>query len=148
MEEPERLPCPTCRQPVELEAELCLQCGASLLVDVVLPSPVTDGRVRYRLSRTLSGLPGSPPIAAIQGALVGSPPAAARGVRRAYAHAVLPVLAENHLRGSIEKHVKPGREAASRSGRPPLAWPGSGSSPSPTWAGSRSSTGWRRPSSA
>ena len=107
MEEPERLPCPTCRQPVELEAELCLQCGASLLVDVVLPSPVTDGRVRYRLSRTLSGLPGSPPIAAIQGALVGSPPAAARGVRRAYAHAVLPVLAENHLRGSIAKHVKP-----------------------------------------
>jgi len=100
MEEPERLPCPTCRQPVELEAELCLQCGASLLVDVVLPSPVTDGRVRYRLSRTLSGLPGSPPIAAIQGALVGSPPAAARGVRRAYAQRPIQAFAWRFAAGS------------------------------------------------
>jgi serine protease Do len=107
MEEPERLPCPTCRQPVELEAELCLQCGASLLVDVLLTSPVTDGRIRYRLSRGLSALPGAPPMGEIQGTLTGSPPAAARGVTRAYAHAVLPLLAENHLRGAIAKHVRP-----------------------------------------
>jgi serine protease Do len=92
---------------VELEAELCLQCGAGLLVDVVLPSPIADGRVRYRLSRALSVLPGGPPLAEIQGALAASPPAAARGVTRAYAHAVLPLLAEHNLRGSIARHVKP-----------------------------------------
>jgi len=34
-------------------------------------------------------------------------PAAARGVTRAYAHAALPLLAENGLRGTIEKHVRP-----------------------------------------
>jgi serine protease Do len=107
MEEPERLPCPTCRQPVDLEAELCLQCGASLLVDIVLRKPVVDGRVRYRLSRALSGLPGAPPLASIQASLAGSAPAAARGVRRAFAHAALPLLAENQLQGTIEKHVKP-----------------------------------------
>src|SRR5512139_630240 len=109
MTEPERLPCPTCRQPAELEAELCLQCGASLLVDVVLPTPVADGRVRYRLSRSLSALPGAPPLVEIQGALAGSPAAAARGVTRAYAHAALAVLAENGLRASIARHVKPAR---------------------------------------
>jgi serine protease Do len=109
MTEPERLPCPTCRQLVELEAELCLQCGASLLVDVVLSAPVADGRVRYRLSRALSALPGSPPLAEIQGALTASPPAAARGVTRAYAHAALAVLAENGLRASIARHVRPAR---------------------------------------
>ena len=107
MEEPERLPCPTCRQPVELEAQLCLHCGASLLVDVLLPSPLADARVRYRLSRALSVLPGAPPLAEIQGALAASPPAAARGVTRAYAHSVLPLLLENHLRGAIARHVKP-----------------------------------------
>jgi len=107
MGEPEKLPCPTCRQPVELEAEMCLQCGASLLVDVVLPAPVTDGRVRYRLARALSALPGAPPLAEIQGALTASPPAAVRGVTRACAHAVIPLLSEHNLRGSIAKHVKP-----------------------------------------
>jgi S1-C subfamily serine protease len=107
MEEPERLPCPTCRQPAELEAELCLQCGASLLVDVVLRSRVTDGRIRYRVSRALSGLAGAPSLASIQGALAGSPPAAVRGVTRACAQAVLPVLAANHLHGTIERHVRP-----------------------------------------
>jgi serine protease Do len=106
MEEPERLPCPTCRQPVDLEAEMCLQCGASLLVDVILPSPVTDGRVRYRLSRALSNLPGAPPLAEIQSTLVASSPAAVRGVTRACAHAVLPLLAESRLRGTIARHVK------------------------------------------
>jgi len=103
----ERLPCPTCRTPAELEAELCLQCGATLLVDVVLRSPVIDGRVRYRLSRALSALPGAPTLGAIQAALVDPSPAAARGVTRAYAHAALPLLAENGLRGTIEKHVRP-----------------------------------------
>ena len=109
MTEPERLPCPTCRQPAELEAEMCLQCGASLLVDLVLPSPVADGRVRYRLSRALSALPGAPPLAEIQGALTASPPAAARGVTRAYAHAALALLVENGLRASIARHVRPAR---------------------------------------
>jgi serine protease Do len=107
MGDPEKLPCPTCRQPVELEAEMCLQCGASLLVDVLLPAPVTDGRIRYRLSRALSAMPGAPPLGEIQSALAASPAAAARGVTRAYAHAVLPLLVEHDLRGSIAKHVKP-----------------------------------------
>jgi serine protease Do len=92
---------------VELEAEMCLQCGASLLVDVVLPAPVVDGRVRYRLSRALAALPGAPPLAEIQSALTALPPAAVRGVTRACAHAALPLLSEHHLRGSITKHVKP-----------------------------------------
>lgn len=112
MVEPERLPCPVCRQPADLEAELCLQCGASLLVDVLLPSPVADGRVRYRLARALSALPGAPPLGEIQGALTASPAAAARGVTRAYAHAVLPLLIEHNLRGSIARHVRPSPESA------------------------------------
>jgi S1-C subfamily serine protease len=110
MGEPERLPCPTCRQPVELEAELCLQCGATLLVDVVLRSPVTDGRARYRVSRSISALPGAPPMAAIQAALAAPSPAAVRGVTRACAHAALPLLAECGLHASIARHVKPARE--------------------------------------
>ncbi len=107
MEEPERLPCPTCRQPADILAELCLGCGASLLVDVVLGAPIADGRVRYRLARSLSSLPGAPPLGAIQNALAASPPAAARGVTRGYAHAVLPILGENDVHGTIEKHVTP-----------------------------------------
>jgi S1-C subfamily serine protease len=109
MGEPGRLPCSTCRQPVEPEAELCLQCGATLLVDVVLRSPVADGRARYRVSRALSALPAAPSIGLIQAALVAGSPTAARGVTRASADAVLAVLSENSLQGTVVKHVKPAR---------------------------------------
>jgi serine protease Do len=102
----ERLPCPTCRTPVELDGELCQQCGASLLVDLVLASPVADGRTRYRLARSLGQLPGAPPVPALQSGLAAAPPVVARGVTRAFAHSALPLLGESGLRGSIEKHVE------------------------------------------
>ncbi|HSD67866.1 MAG TPA: S1C family serine protease, partial [Vicinamibacteria bacterium] len=53
------------------------------------------------------------PLGEVQGALAASAPAAARGVTRAYAHAVLPLLVEHGLRGSIARHVKPARGGAS-----------------------------------
>jgi serine protease Do len=101
----EQLPCPTCRTLVELDADVCQRCGCSLLVDVVLNSPIADGRIRYRLARSLAALPGGPPLAQIQPGLVASPPLIAR-VTRGYAHAAIPLLAELGLRGSIEKHVE------------------------------------------
>jgi len=102
----EKLPCPTCRTPVELAAELCLQCGARLLVDVVLVAPVADGRERYRLARTLSALPGAPPLGSIQSGLASAPATAGRGVTRVFAQAAVPILAEHGLRAAIDKHVE------------------------------------------
>lgn len=102
----EKLPCPTCRTPVELAAELCLQCGARLLVDVVPSSPVSDGRVRYRLARTLSAIPGAPPIGSIQAGLAAAPACAARGVTRAFAQQAVTILAEHGTHATIQKHVE------------------------------------------
>jgi len=98
----ERLPCPNCGEPAALAAQMCPHCGASLLVDILLRSPVADSRVRYRVARALQTLPGSPPLSEIQAAFVGTPPAAARKVTRAFAHSALAVLAENGLKGSLE----------------------------------------------
>ena len=105
MNEPERLPCPTCGEPATLEARMCPHCGANLLVDVNLKGPVMDGRVRYKVARGMQALgPGAPPLADIQAALV-SPrePAAARGVTRAFAHGALAVLAESGLGAYIRR---------------------------------------------
>jgi serine protease Do len=102
----DQLPCSSCRKLVDLQADVCPHCGAGLLCDVVLSAPVTDGRLRYQLGKALVALSGAPPLAEIQRGLLGSPPVVARRVTRAYAHAALPLLSENGLRGSIEKHIE------------------------------------------
>src|SRR5512133_1775917 len=107
MDEGERLPCLSCRAPVDLTEPDCPHCGASLLVDVLLQRPPTDARVRYQLIKAVQLLAGAPPQWEIQRALSASPPALACGVTRAFAHAVLPILAQNGVRGSIERHAAP-----------------------------------------
>jgi hypothetical protein len=104
-EEPERLPCRTCGELAAIAARQCPHCGNSLLVDVTLSGRVVDGRLRYRLARALHALPDAPALGEIQSSLVGSPPAAARGVTRAWAHTALAVLSENGLRGSMQEPV-------------------------------------------
>jgi len=117
MEDTERLPCAMCGEKAALAARMCPHCGASLLVDVTLRAPITDGRVRYKVARALQALPEAPPGPEIQKAMVDSRPAAVRGVTRAFAHSALAVLIENGLRGSIE------RPAEKRSGGGRLAGP-------------------------
>jgi S1-C subfamily serine protease len=104
-EEPERLPCRTCGELAAVAARQCPHCFSSLLVDVTLSGRVTDGRRRYRVARALHALPEAPSLGEIQSSLVGSPPAAVRGVTRAFAHAALDVLSRNGLRGSMEEPV-------------------------------------------
>ena len=105
MDEPERLPCPSCGERATLEARMCPHCGGSLLVDINLRAPVTDGRVRYKVARGLQALgPGAPPLAEIQATLVAEPQAsAALGVTRRFAHDALTVLAESGLTAYISR---------------------------------------------
>lgn len=104
MDEPERLPCPTCGEPATLLARMCPHCGANLLVDLNLSAPVSDGRVRYRVARGLQALgPGAPTVTEIQASLVAKRPAAARQVTRAFAQKALSVLAESGLKVSIDR---------------------------------------------
>ena len=114
MDDTERLPCAMCGEKAALAARMCPRCGASLLVDVTLRAPITDGRVRYKVTRALQALPEAPPGPEIQKAMMASHPAAVRGVTRAFAHSVIAVLTENGLRGSIERPVQKG----SGGGRP------------------------------
>jgi serine protease Do len=114
MDEPERLPCPSCGEPAAVGARMCPHCGADLLVEVVLRAPVTDGRVRYKVARALQALPQAPPLSEIQSGLAAARPVVARDVTRGFAHAALAVLAENGLKGSIER-AAPGADAPGRS---------------------------------
>jgi S1-C subfamily serine protease len=109
-EEPERLPCRTCGELAALGARQCPHCFSSLLVDVTLSARVADGRLRYRVARALHALPEAPSLGEIQSSLAGSPPAAVRGVTRAFAHAALDVLSRNGLKGSMEEPVAPSGE--------------------------------------
>ncbi len=104
MAESEQLPCGRCGQSVDLREPDCPHCGAGLLVDVLLHGHPPDPRLRYKVARAAQSLPGAPALTAIQAGLAGSPPVLARGVTRAFAHDALPLLSENGLRGSIEKH--------------------------------------------
>ena len=103
MDEPERLPCPTCGEPATLLARMCPHCGANLLVDINLGAPVMDGRVRYKVARGLQALAGAPPLAEIQAALVAKKPAAARGVTREFARGALAVLADCGLKATLDR---------------------------------------------
>lgn len=120
MDEPERVPCPTCGEPTTLLARMCPHCGADLLVDVNLKAPASDGRVRYKVARGLQALEGAPPVSEIQAALGARRPAAARGVTRGFAQKALAVLAQSGLKGSIDR---PGTKA-SRGGGQPRNWLG------------------------
>jgi serine protease Do len=113
MAEPEEVTCPTCRHAVVPAAVLCPHCGAALVVDVLLRSPITSSGARYRLSRALGGIPGAPALRVIRARLEARPPAAARGVRVGHARAVLSVLSESGFAGTIEKHTSPAREIRS-----------------------------------
>ena len=104
MDEPERLPCPTCGEPATLQARMCPHCGANLLVDVSLSAPVADGRVRYKIARGLQALgPGAPSLSEIQAALVAPRPAAARGVTRHFARSAIGVLTDLGLKASLDR---------------------------------------------
>ena len=104
MDEPERLPCPTCGEPATLQARMCPHCGANLLVDVNLGTPVTDGRVRYKIARGLQALgPGAPSLSEIQAALVAPRPAAARGVTRHFARSAIVLLTDLGLKASLDR---------------------------------------------
>jgi len=107
-EDTERLPCPVCGELSAVAAQMCLHCGSSQLVDVVLRARVDDPRTRYRVARALHAVPGAPSLGEIQAALTGSPPAAARGVTRAFAHEALGVLSQNGLNGSLERTPEKG----------------------------------------
>jgi serine protease Do len=110
----ERLPCPACSEPAPLDEKTCPRCAASLAVDVLLRAPVADGRVRYQVARALQALgPEAPAFAALQSALLASPPVVARGVTRGFAHAALEVLGRHGVRGSIERPQGGGPRAAS-----------------------------------
>jgi serine protease Do len=113
MAEPETISCPTCRQAAAPAAELCPDCGATLVVDVLLRSRVATPKERYRLARELAAIPGAPPLRVVRAGLAARPPAAARGVGIDHARAVQSVLTEAGLLGTIEKHASPVREARS-----------------------------------
>jgi S1-C subfamily serine protease len=97
-----REPCPHCAEPIPLEAKLCHHCQSDVLVDVVLHGPIADGRQRYQIARGLHALPGSPGLSAIQGALGGTPPAAVRGVTRAFARDVAAFLLSSGIKSSLD----------------------------------------------
>jgi serine protease Do len=107
MEDREDLPCTNCHAPVDLAEPDCPHCGSSLLVDVVLSARPGDSRLRYRIARAVRTVEGAPPMAEIQRALAGTPSTAARGVTRAVAHALLPVLATVGVRASLRKAAPP-----------------------------------------
>lgn len=109
-QEPERLPCVVCGELAAVAARRCPHCGSSLLVDVLLGARLADGRLRYRLARALQALPDAPSLGEIQRALVGSPPAAAHGVTRAWAHAAIAILTGNGVRATTERTAEPSGE--------------------------------------
>jgi serine protease Do len=100
----EREPCASCAELIAVDARLCPYCGRSALVDLRLPGPVTDGRVRYQAARALAGLGGNfPPVVKSQRAMEEAQPRLARALTRSQAHRAHALLAPLGL----ESYVQP-----------------------------------------
>jgi len=99
---PEKEPCFSCAEPVAPAALICPHCRRSVLVDVALPGPVTDGRRRYQAARALAALgPPVPALPALQGALTSSRPVPARGATRELARRVVAALEAQGLDAEV-----------------------------------------------
>jgi serine protease Do len=114
MDFPERSPCPSCAEPVALEARICPHCRRSVLVDLRLDGPVSDARLRYQAARALGTL-GGPFLAVgvLQQAMSRPRPRVAGGLTRAQALAAGGILAQHGLHAS----VAPDPSGAEASGR-------------------------------
>jgi serine protease Do len=102
MESPHE-PCLHCHEAVALEAKVCPHCRREVLVDVGLSQPIGEGRLRYKLARSLSALgPPLPSFVPLQQALAASRPTIARRVTRAAAQRISAVLAADQLTAWVE----------------------------------------------
>jgi serine protease Do len=118
MDAVEREPCTNCAEPVATEARQCPHCRVSVLVDVHLDRPATDGKVRYQAARALAALDGSwPPVGTLQGILATTQPLA-RGLTRAQGRRIQQTLAAQGLSGSLAGALPPSARTASRAWLP------------------------------
>jgi serine protease Do len=111
--DPNRIPCPQCREPIAGDATVCPQCRSSALVDLLVEQAVSDPKLRYRAARALVALgPDMPGLAAAQGILGtarGRLLAAAKPGRAAGAAAVLEPLGIKSVQAPA--HPGPGAPA-------------------------------------
>lgn len=109
--------CLRCGTPDTGERSRCL-CGASLLVDVMLKSPIEEERRRFMIARAVALL--GPPAPAFSEARValGLPgERLARGVSRAFADKLLTVLSEHGVGALLQPAGEPMAAAPQRSSR-------------------------------
>jgi serine protease Do len=109
MDGPEREPCHQCGEPVALEARICPYCKSSALVELRLPGPVSDGRVRYQAARALGALGAPlPSVGRVQKALAEPRPRVATGLTRARGRSARATLEALGLQGQLEPAPAPG----------------------------------------
>ena len=95
--------CPHCGEPVAPAAQVCPFCKGSLLVDVVVDSPVSDPRIRYQLAREISSWgPPAPDFSVLLKELRESRPLAARSVTNLAARRLIEMLADIGLAARAE----------------------------------------------
>lgn len=99
----DRQPCRYCGEPIALEARACRHCGSTALVDLSIPAPPADARLRYQVVRDLraAGVDAGV-VAAFQQALSGRPPIVIRDLTRGVAREAVGILATHGLRGTMD----------------------------------------------
>ncbi len=103
MDSADRQPCPHCGEPTPEFATACPFCKASLVVDVVLPAPVDDERIRYQLARAIAALgPPAPDFSTALDSLASPRPLLARGISRLAARRFVESLADFGFAGVVE----------------------------------------------
>jgi S1-C subfamily serine protease len=97
-----RWPCDACGESIAKDARLCPHCRSSALVDVTLPYPVADGRVRYQAARAVSALGAPvPAFVPLQTAMAAPQPVIARGLTRSAADRMIALLEQNGVGGAL-----------------------------------------------
>jgi len=118
MSEPLREPCPSCAEPIAIEARVCPICRCSALVVVALDDRVADPRARYQLARKLAALgPPWPSFLTLQKELERPRPRLASGLTRANARVGLELLKSQGLEGRAE--AEPAQRPKARATRKP-----------------------------
>ena len=97
----DKQPCFHCREPIAQDALICPHCRRDARVDVRLNQAVADGRLRYRVARSLAAM-GMGDFGTIQQALASPSPVVANRVARDTGARILDVLIAHGLEGVCE----------------------------------------------